>query len=186
MGEGAPGPLIRPASARAAPVIVTAALAPRDQARAEALRRRHYPPDRNLVPAHITLFHHLPPSVLDELRQALRSMTRGSSPPAARIDRLLPLDGGVALHVVAPELMAMREALAARFHGLLTPQDAAPPRFHITVQNKVAPAQARATLAELSRDFVRGMTEIAGLDIWQYRDGPWEPVATFRFRGATK
>lgn len=186
MAEGASGPLNEVGAAWAVPVIVTAALAPRDQAWADALRRRHYPPERNLVPAHITLFHHLPPSVLDELRQALRSMTRGSSPPAARIDRLLPLDGGVALHVVAPELMTMRQALAERFHGLLTPQDAAPPRFHITVQNKVAPAQARATLAELSRDFVPRMTEIARLDLWHYRGGPWESVAAFRFRRATK
>ncbi|RZL99804.1 MAG: 2'-5' RNA ligase family protein, partial [Sphingomonas sp.] len=47
----------------AAPIIVTAVFGAEDFAWADGLRRAHFPPDRNIVPAHLTLFHHLAPSL---------------------------------------------------------------------------------------------------------------------------
>ncbi|MBC7987423.1 MAG: hypothetical protein H7X93_12270, partial [Sphingomonadaceae bacterium] len=87
------------AAARPAPIIVTALLGDADFAWLDALRRRHYPPERNRVPAHLTLFHHLPPSVADELARRLREATRGIPVPKARLAGVISLGGGVALGV---------------------------------------------------------------------------------------
>ena len=51
-----------------APLIVTATLPPSEFAWADALRRAHFPPERNYLQAHVTLFHALPPFVEDEAR----------------------------------------------------------------------------------------------------------------------
>lgn len=153
-----------------------------DLAWADGLRRRYFPPERNQLAAHITLFHHLPPSCLGELLGQLR-LIAGEPTPQARIDRLLDLGGGVAFHIDSPELLSIREELAYRFRAMLTPQDAATPRLHITVQNKVPPAEARATLAALSEGFAPRPLGIAGLAAWHYRGGPWSLIKRFGFRG---
>jgi len=93
------------------------------------------------------------------------------------------LGRGVALRVESPALMALREELADAFAGLLTPQDQARPRLHITVQNKVAPDAAKALAQALRRDFRPRPLAIAGLAAWHYRGGPWEPAMTAMFRG---
>jgi hypothetical protein len=153
-----------------------------DLAWADALRRAHFPPERNFLPAHITLFHHLPPSVDDELAGRLAALARGPAPPA-RIDRLLMLGRGVAFRIESPALLALRDELADAFSGLLTPQDAQRPRLHITIQNKVAPEAARALHAALTAGFRPRPLAIAGLAAWHYRGGPWSPIGTWRFRG---
>lgn len=163
------------------PIIVTAQMAPPDQAWADRLRQRHFPPDRNQLSAHITLFHHLPPSCLGELKRELGRITRRSAPPA-RIDRLLAFAQGVAFHVESVGLEAIHEALAERFAGVLTPQDAVRPQLHITVQNKVAPQQASATLASLQADFSPRRIAVAGIALWGYRGGPWSLIARYPFR----
>src|SRR5690606_10564767 len=85
--------------ARAAtPLIVTAAL-PRDLHRwATALRREHYPPERNVLEAHVTLFHGLPPSLEAEARRGLARMGSANRPVPARLTGLRALgDGGTAI-----------------------------------------------------------------------------------------
>lgn len=165
-----------------APIIVTAQLAPQDQAWADALRRQLFPPERNFLKAHITLFRHLPPGCLDELKQELGKVARQSA-PVAMIDRLLPLAQGVAYHVSCPALLDLRDTLAERFAGMLTPQDMARPQLHITVQNKVASALARATLARLAVAFSPRRVVIGGIAVWYYRGGPWSLAAAYKFRG---
>ncbi len=161
---------------------MTAVIGKGDFAWVDGLRRQYYPADRNLVPAHITLMRHLPPSCAEGLQALLAELAR-SPPPSARIDRLLDLDGGVALHVESPALLAMRDRLVAHFHGMLMPQDIASPRLHITIQNKVAPAKARATYREVMAGFTPRHLAIHGLACWHYRGGPWAPIRTYPFRG---
>ncbi|MEI9928144.1 MAG: 2'-5' RNA ligase family protein [Sphingomonas sp.] len=112
----------------------------------------HYPPERNRLPAHLTLFHQLPPSAADELKQRLSFETRGIRAPKTRAPGLMPLGRGVALRIESPELAAIRERLAGAFSQLLTMQDAGRWRPHVTIQNKVAPVLAKALIAALSRD----------------------------------
>ena len=52
---------------RAVPLIVTALMGDADFAYFDGLRRHHYPSDRNVLRAHLTLFHHLPMSIEHEL-----------------------------------------------------------------------------------------------------------------------
>lgn len=179
---GAPDPSCTGPVARPAPIIVTAEMGGEDQHWANGLRERYFPPERNQLPAHITLFHHLPPRCLGELQSALAELARRKRPPA-RIDRLLPLGQGVAFHVHSPDLLMMREDLADRFAALLTPQDAGRPRLHITIQNKVTANVARTTLGLLEQDFRPRPLVIAGIAAWEYRGGPWALIRRYAFRG---
>lgn len=165
-----------------APIIVTALLGAADFAWADGLRRAHFPLDRNILSAHLTLFHHLPPSALEEVSARLKRLCAWPPPPA-RLTEVMLLGRGVAFRVDSPALMAMRDDLADAFAGLLTPQDQARPRLHITVQNKVAPAEAKALAETLGQDFHPRPLKIAGLAAWHYRGGPWEPAMKAMFRG---
>ncbi|MES2989326.1 MAG: 2'-5' RNA ligase family protein [Pseudomonadota bacterium] len=168
-------------SAVAAPIIVTALFGRQDQAWFNALRREHYPPERNVIDAHLTLFHHLPPSVADELKHRLTQETRGVRAPRARVTGLMHLGRGVAYKIEAPELTEIRAGLSEAFSPLLTPQDATRWRPHVTIQNKVAPVLAKFVLTQLSHDFVAREVEVAGLATWYYRGGPWEPLSRHMF-----
>jgi hypothetical protein len=134
------------------------------------------------VPAHLTLFHHLPPGVEEELRRRLAGYA--STPaPAAAVAGIIDLGGGTALRVESDGLEDIRYDLALALRGLLTPQDLAPWRPHVTVQNKVEPKEARALQARLRAGFERRPLAIRGLALWRYLDGPWEPLRQFVFRG---
>ncbi len=165
-----------------APIIVTALMGGQDFAWADGLRRAHFPPKRNQLSAHITLFHHLPPSALDEIAHRLKQFAAGPPPPA-RLTEVMLLGRGVAFRIDSPALLAMRAELADAFAGLLTPQDQAVPRLHVTVQNKVEPPVAKALAEQLRADFRPRPFAIAGLAAWHYRGGPWELAMKATFRG---
>ena len=145
------------------------------------MRTAHFPPERNVLAAHLTLFHHLPPAVLPELKRRLSAATRGVPPPLARAAGLIDLGRGVAVRIESAGLEAVRAELAAAFASLLTPQDRAGWRPHVTIQNKVAPAAAKATLALLRAGFEPRPVRIAGLAAWYYRGGPWEAISRHMF-----
>lgn len=157
-------------------------LAPRDFGWLEGLRRAHYPPDRNQVPAHLTMFHTLPPSAEAELRRRLAEVARGLAPKAA-IEGLMDLGGGVAFRVVSPGLDRIREELAADLQGLLGAQDSSGWRPHVTIQNKVAPKVARALKVSLERSFAPKPLLVRGLGLHRYLGGPWERLGIYPFRG---
>lgn len=163
-------------------LIVTAEIAARDQSWLDALRQSHYPNERNRLPAHLTIFHALPPSAEGEVRRSLSRLGTGSAPRAS-IEGLMDLGGGVAFRIVSADLDRIRGELAADFHGLLSAQDSAGWRPHVTIQNKVPPREARALLARLSADFRPRPLAIGGLGLHRYLGGPWERVATYSFRG---
>jgi hypothetical protein len=60
------------------------------------------------------------------------------------------LGHGVAYSASSPRLSKLRARLALRFDAWLTPQDRAGFSPHITAQNKVAAASARALLSKLT------------------------------------
>lgn len=167
----------------AVPLIVTAQMGKADQAWADDLRKRHFPAERNFLPAHITLFHHLPPGHVDEIRHRLSSIARECPRPAASLKGLMSLGRGVAYEVRSPELLAIREELADALTGLLVPQDMGTPRLHITIQNKVEPAIAKALLAQLAAGFQPRPLDISELVLWRYLGGPWDEVQRWRFSG---
>lgn len=166
-----------------APLVVTAELPPGLQAWANRLRRAHYPPERNQIDAHVTLFHALPPSSEGELRDCLAAAARNHAPVPARLERVTPFGRGTALAISSPDMLALWEDLAERFHGLLTPQDEHLPRLHVTIQNKVSLEEARALQAQLALQIEARDFRFAGLALHRYRGGPWEFVKRWSFRG---
>jgi hypothetical protein len=163
-------------------LILTAEIAAADLAWLDGLRRAHYPPERNRVRAHLTMFHALPPSAEGEVRQRLAMLANAPS-PSARIDGLMNLDGGVAFRIVSPDLGRIRDEIAHDLHGLLGAQDAGGWRPHVTIQNKVAPKVARALIAALESGVAPRPLAISGLGLHRYAGGPWEKVAIHPFRG---
>ena len=163
-------------------LVVTAELAPEDLAWLDSLRRQHFPPERNQLPAHLTIFHALPPSSEAEARARLLGLATGPS-PKVMIAGVIDLGGGVAFRIVSDDLDRIRAELAHGFHGLLTAQDNAGWRPHVTIQNKVAPKVARDLKSTLERSFVKRPLKISGLGLHRYLGGPWERLAVYPFRG---
>ena len=168
----------------AGPLIVTADFSADDFSWLEGLRRAHYPAEQNRVPVHLTMFQGLPPSAVEEVRQQL-AIHAAAAPPKAMIAGLMNLSTGVAYRVVSDELEAIRDAIADHFHGMLSAPDVAGWRPHITIQNKVTARQAKALLDQLEADFRPRSLGIAGLTVHRYRGGPWETLATYKFRGSS-
>jgi len=167
---------------RSGALIVTAELGAEDFAWLDGVRRRHYPADRNRVPAHLTMLHSVPPSAESEVRGRLADLAAGPA-PAATIEGLIDLGGGAAFRVVSDDLDALRAGLAHDLHGLLSAQDAGGWRPHVTIQNKVEPEAARELLRSLERDFHPRPLRIAGFGLHHYLGGPWETLGVYKFRG---
>ncbi len=172
------------------PFILTAALPPDLAGFAEGLRRAHYPPEKNHLHAHVTLFHAFAPSLLEELRDFVPRIAAEFAAPEGVVKGVMDLGKGTAIALEAPQLLALRAAIAAHFHGSLTAQDLYEPRPHITIQNKVTKAQARALQASLAPVLApwaaRGRFSFPALELWHYRGGPWERVKACAFRGRAR
>jgi hypothetical protein len=88
---------------------------------------------------------------------------------------------GVAYRLASPALEQLHGQLATAFSTWLTPQDRAPFRPHITIQNKADPADARVLLERLQLEFEPFDIVAGGLLVWRYLGGPWEPAARVGF-----
>ena len=163
------------------PIIVTALFEPADLAWFDGLRRAHYPPERNLVPVHLTLFQHIAPGLEAELDRRLKAECRAALPPRACVAGLMKLAGGVAFRLESPELEEIRAHIADAFRAMLIPQDAASWVPHVTIQNKAEPSTAARLHARLAGQFSPRPILIPGLAAWRYLGGPWEPIARYRF-----
>lgn len=163
-------------------LIVAAAFGAAAQAALDRLRGQWFPPERNQLAAHLTLFHALPADALDEVVAGFDRVCARPA-PAAAVSGVRSLGRGAALVVDSPGLVGVRAELAAGFAGRLTRQDAHGFRPHVTVQNFVAPEVARATVAELSAGFVPWSLEVTGLAVHRYLGGPWELVGRADFGG---
>lgn len=169
-----------------APLILTAELPPELHRWATALRQRHFPPERNFLEAHVTLFHALPPHVEAELCALLARLASTTAPLPARLEGVMNLGRGTALRLASAPLLELRAGVAEHFRGMLTAQDTHPPRLHVTIQNKVSPDQARALQAELAGAIAPRAFAVPGLALHRYRGGPWERVRRFAFRAAPR
>jgi 2'-5' RNA ligase len=145
----------------------------------DRLRRLYFPPERNFIDAHLTLFHQLPES--EEVEASLLAAVRGRRRFPLEVTGLRSLGRGVAYTLDAPMLMELHRELAAVFEPYLIQQDRQRFQPHIVVQNKVSAEEARALLAELRRDPLTLPVEALGLQLWEYLGGPWRHVRTFRF-----
>jgi len=147
-------------------------------------RRRHFPSERNMIPAHLTLFHKLPADQLERIEGDLREVAGDTGAMRLSVSGLRFLGYGSAYVLRSPMLDRMRAELARRWIDWLTPQDAQRFQPHVTIQNKAPAAQAKALFAELEDAFEPFEVEGVSLRLWYYRGGPWEAAGEFPFRAA--
>ncbi|WP_201743893.1 2'-5' RNA ligase family protein [Hymenobacter busanensis] len=166
-----------------APLILTLTLDAPAQAFFDELRQRHFPPERNYLHAHLTLFHHLPGAHLAELVQQLSVLAQHQPPLPLRVAGLQFLGRGVAYRLDGPAVEALHRELQRQWWEQLTPQDQQRRRPHVTIQNKVAPDVARALHEHLAAEFEPFGAQGIGLQLWAYRGGPWELLHSFPFAG---
>lgn len=166
----------------AAPLIVTLRLGAEAAGRFSALRRAHFPPHRNWLDAHVTLFHALPGAAVETVLADAADVAARQPAFTLRVERLLFLGAGVAYALAAPEADRLRRTLAERWAALLGAQDRSwRGPLHVTIQNKVAPAAARALHRQLAMTFEPEDVPAVGIDIWYYQGGPWRHAATYAF-----
>ena len=165
-----------------APLILTLTLDPPAQARFDALRAAHFPADRLFIGAHVTLFHALPNDLAQDV---IIAETRALSPFTVSVNGLRFLGRGVAYSLESAPLRKLRNRLRQHWLDHLTPQDRQGWQPHVTIQNKADPAAARALHVMLSAGFSPWQVTATGLDLWIYRNGPWEAAATFPFGAGT-
>lgn len=172
------------------PFILTAVLPTDLQAFAEGLRRAHFPPERNHLHAHVTLFHAFAPSLLEELTDFVPRLAGEFAPPEGAVKGVMDLGKGTAIALEAPQLLTLRAGIAEHFRGSLTAQDLYEPRPHITIQNKVTKDEARALQARLDPVLApwiaKGRFAFPALALHRYRGGPWEHIKTCAFRGRAR
>ncbi len=162
------------------PLILTLKLDPQSFERFNTLRRTHFPPALNHIPAHLTLFHHLP----GERLEAITADLVASLPAAAlalQCTGLRKLGRGTAFEIAGAELKSWRAQLAHAWAEHLTPQDRQGFRPHVTVQNKVEPILARALIESLQDSFQPFAVQGVGVLVWRYLGGPWSLEADIGF-----
>lgn len=129
----------------------------------------------------MTLFHKLPAERRNQLEVDLANEAGTLSAFTINVRGLRFLGRGVAYDLSSPDTEVLRARLATRWRELLGPQDSQPIRSHVTIQNKVEPAEARQLRDELEARFIPFIVRGEGLDLWEYRGGPWAHLRTFLF-----
>ncbi|UYZ64680.1 2'-5' RNA ligase family protein [Hymenobacter weizhouensis] len=168
-------------SSISAPLILTLRLDPAAQAHFDELRQRHFPPERNFLAAHVTLFHHLPGEEAPAITRFLTEWAANLAPLTLRVAGLRFLGRGVAYDLANDELLRRHRELQTAWAAWLTPQDQQRLRPHVTVQNKVAPDVARTLHTQLAADFQPFEVQATGVQLWAYRGGPWEALREVAF-----
>ncbi|WP_430242625.1 2'-5' RNA ligase family protein [Neorhizobium sp. DAR64861/K0K2] len=156
------------------PLILTARIAQADKAPFDLLRKTHFPPDRNFLDAHLTMFHRLPGEYTDGIVEHLRQVTEAGSSIKAEVSGVRHLGAGVAFTIDSAALQDVRARLKEAFLPWLGPQDMQKWQPHITIQNKVSKDRADRLYQELRATFQPHTIEIKGVDLWKYLDGPWQ------------
>ncbi|CAA9360562.1 MAG: FIG00800187: hypothetical protein [uncultured Nocardioidaceae bacterium] len=164
------------------PLVISLRLDAAAQARFERERAELFPPGRTQVGAHLTLFHAVPGAQYDAVVGTLAEVIR-RPPLALRVTGLKLLGRGVAYALESPELRQLHASWQRQWMAHLTRQDRQPLQPHVTVQNKVAPETARATLARLQAGFIPLEVRGTAVELWRYDGGPWTPIEDFGFRG---
>lgn len=167
----------------AQPLILTLEIDERSQEKFDRLRKLHFPPERNYLSVHLTLFHKLPGEREPRISADLQRVCRDRELLTLTATGIRNLGRGVAYELSSPELAALRRELAKNWEPWLGAQDRQGCKPHVTVQNKVSPERARALHERLLATFSPFEVGGVGLSLWRYLGGPWEPVGTYRFGG---
>lgn len=147
----------------------------------DSLRRRYFPPERNFLSAHLTLFHHLPGEELEKVRSHLINTGAAFDDFPLDFKEWRMLGKGVAIKVESPQLTVLHTRLSKLWNVWLTAQDRQKLQPHITVQNKVAPDRAKELYETLCADWQPRTGKARGLQLWHYLGGDWKLEKEFLF-----
>ncbi len=147
----------------------------------DVLRKKYFPKKRNFLAAHVTLFHHLPDENLDIIKQNLRDICLETVELPLSFIHWRFLGKGSAMTIESNELLKLRNVLAKIWQENLTAQDRQKFQPHITIQNKVAPDEARKTFDILAANWQAKKGLAKGLTLWHYAGGPWRFEAEYLF-----
>jgi 2'-5' RNA ligase len=163
------------------PLILTLELDPHSFDILNKLRQEHFPPERNFLDAHITLFHKLPGEQEVSIKTTLKTLADSTSAFELTFSTLRFLGKGVAANVESPELLELRKKLLTSWGSYLEAQDKQPFKPHVTIQNKVTSEEARVLLEHLQETWIPLTGQGTALLLWQYLSGPWKLVEKFSF-----
>jgi len=164
------------------PLILTLQLNPEAFAFFNDLRKKYFPPPINYLDAHLTLFHHLPPS--PAINILLEKVVANQKELHLEVSGLMKLGRGVAYRIKSNELIGLHEDLREEWLTWLTPQDKKKLNPHITVQNKVDAATANTLYHELAAANYPLTAVGIGLTLWAYKGGPWHKIKDYSFKPA--
>jgi hypothetical protein len=161
------------------PLVLTLELDPVSFQFFDALRKAHFPRERNFLAAHLTLFHHLPPGE-QAIQQDLVEIAAATPTIDIAVTAVVSIGKGVAYKMESEPLQQLHKKLQQRWKTALIPQDRQTLWPHVTVQNKVTPAQATALQQELANSFTPFKARGTALRLWIYQGGPWEALQSFQ------
>ncbi len=164
------------------PLILTLKLDQKTFQYFDQLRQQHFPPERNYLSAHITLFHALPGNQDISIRQTLQASSSGVSRVPLTFPKPRFFGRGVAVEVDCLELVQFRNQLATVWSNWLNRQDQQRYQPHITIQNKTTPETARQLYEQFINEWKPFEGYGEGLLLWRYKGGPWELVDEFAFK----
>jgi hypothetical protein len=146
----------------------------------DGLRRKHFPPERNYLPAHLTMFHRLTSAQVSRLN----ALSLPGGPLTISFDAVLALGSGVAIRIASNPLGQLRAAVKVAAGGEFSRQDSQPWRPHVTIQNKVAPDVARQLHQSLEGQFAPRTGSVTAVLVWEYLGPTWRLADRLDFRGA--
>lgn len=163
-----------------APLIITLLLDEQSFAFFDALRKQHFPPERNFLAAHLTLFHQLP-GAEPRIKKDIDLLIKHQEQIALNVTGVTFLGGGVAYKIESTELQQLHKDLQKNWAMWLFPQDNQKLWPHITVQNKVPAPIAKELYNKLVENFSPFKAWGKGLCLWEYCGGPWKHIETLYF-----
>lgn len=165
-----------------APLILTLALDSASQQYFNKLRKAYFPPERNYLDAHLTLFHHLPQGE-SAIIQTIAHLTKQQQKMQVQVTGVKSIGNGVAFSMESNPLQQMHKRLQSDWQQWLIPQDRQKLWPHVTIQNKVKPEEAKKLKEMLEQDFEPFVIKGTGLSLFEYLGGPWKFVREFEFDG---
>ncbi|WKA30413.1 2'-5' RNA ligase family protein [Bradyrhizobium roseum] len=157
--------------------ILTAELDPESFTWLDTLRQQHFPPERNLLPAHLTMFHQLSPAQTARLDDC----ELPDGPVPILLSTPILLGSGVSIRIQSPELGRLRTAARQAMSGEFSKQDSQGWRPHVTIQNRVPAEAAKELYRTIENGFEESAGAVTGLLLWEYLGGPWRMARRLPF-----
>jgi hypothetical protein len=147
----------------------------------DALRRAHFPPERNVLSAHLTMFHRLSPQQVARVQ----TVPLPDGPIPVQFDSVMFIGFGNAIRATSPALDRLRADVKAAIGDGLSRQDNQRWTPHVTIQNKVGADAARQLHATLAEAFASRTGSVVGLQVFEYLSGPWRLAQSLPFTAAS-